>query len=361
MNHRDTTRVLKGHRSAAGDLSLTSDESQVLSAGKGQILEWHLDVPLSEYRERLLDEPVREVLFSADSRSFYTINGKGSVGIWEVKTLNKQPSLSPELGENSSIILSPDGKHLIVGTGSSQLWVLDAGNLQVVADQRVESGLILPVGFSADGKSLVALESGNRISLWNVDTWEFRDRMPIGIEIAYLYIENYCAIPPGSDMLLFPSGADLVWWDLKQSKEHATVRVNPARAGGIAVSPTEPLLASTRGGSIFLWNWQTRQDAGRPLRSTRAFHSVAFSPDGRRLVTGSGSKGALRLWDVSTKQEIAQFGTHVSSILKEVQFSPDGNTICAVDIEGTACFWRAPSFEEINDIKAERNRKEVAR
>jgi WD40 repeat protein len=361
MNSRVTTRVLRGHQSGVRSVSLT-DESRAVSAGTGQILEWNLDpsAPLSPFRERLLPEPARQVVFSVDSRTFYTVNDKGSVGIWDTETLNKRPSLSPEFGENSSIVLSPDGKHLIAGTGSGDLWVLDARDLREVAHEpNAAPGRIFPVGFSADGKSLVALESDNKISLWNVDTWGFSDRVPIRPKVNYSYINNYCAISPGSDMLVYPSGADLVWWDLKQSKKHTTVRVNPGSAGGIAFSPIEPLLASNaREG---LWNWQTRQKAGRLLGVTRAFHSVAFSPDGRRLVKGSNGKGAVKLWDVSTGQEIAGFGRSVARLLFRIQFSPDGNTICAVDIGRTAYFWRAPSFEEINALEAERNRKEVAR
>jgi serine/threonine protein kinase/WD40 repeat protein len=361
INSRFTTRILKGHQSEVFFVSLTSDETRVVSAGKDKrILEWDLNVPLSAYRERLLAEPVREMVFSADSRLFYTVNDKGSVGIWDAETLNKQPSLSPELGKQSSIILSPDGKHLIAGTGSGELVVLDAADLQVVARQSTQSGQLLPVGFSADGKSLVALESGKKISLWNLETWQLRSRIESESYIEYR-IKNYCAVPQGSDILLYPSGADLVWWDLKQSQEQATLRINSRRSGVIAVSPTEPLLSSAaRGDFITLWNWQTRQKVGQ-LRGPRAFHSVAFSPDGRRLVTGSNGKGALILWDVSTRQEIARFGTHVSSILEEVQFSPDGNTICAIDKEANAYFWRAPSFEEINALEAGRNRKEVTR
>jgi WD40 repeat protein len=358
MNRRVTTKVLKGHQSEVYGLSLTSDESRAVSAGKdGRILEWELNAPWPAFRERLLAEPVLQVVFSADSRLFYTINENGSVSIWDAKEFKKQPSLFTELGGNSSIILSPDGDHLIAGTGSGELWVLDAGNLRVVAHQSAPPGPILPVGFSADGTYLVALESGNKISLWNVDTWQLRSRVETRLNIE-AYSKAYCAMPQDSDMLLCPSEADLVWWDLAQSKELARVRVNTRRAGHIAVSPTEPLLASAANGDfICLWDWQTRQSAGR-LRGLRSVHSVAFSPDGRRLVSGSRSKGALMLWDVSARQEIARFGTGVWPILDSVQFSPDGNIICAIDTEKTAHFLRAPSFERINAIEAEQRRTE---
>jgi len=64
------------------------------------------------------------------------------------------------------------------------------------------------------------------------------------------------------------------------------------------------------------------------------------------------------LWDSSTRQEIARFGTGLSPIISDVQFSPDGNMICVVDIEGTAYFWRAPSFERINALEAEQRQTE---
>jgi hypothetical protein len=63
------------------------------------------------------------------------------------------------------------------------------------------------------------------------------------------------------------------------------------------------------------------------------------------------------LWDVSARQEIARFGTGVSPILNSVQFSPDGNMICAVDVEGIAHFLRAPSFDRINALEAEQRKQ----
>jgi WD40 repeat protein len=300
---------------------------------------------------------VREVVFSHDSQLFYTIDNSGSVGIWDTKTFTKQHSSSEELGHTGSIILSADGDHLIVGTDSGQLWVLDARDLQVVAHRSLRSGRILPIGFRADNKSLVVLESGNMISLWNTKDWQLRSRVETGLKNQY-YSKIYCAIPHGSDILLYPSGSDLVWWDLKQSQELATLRINSRRSGVIAVSPTEPLLASAaRGDFVTLWNWQTRQFVGR-LRGPRAFMGVAFSPDGRRLVTGSHDKESLIIWDVSTRQEIARCGTSISSLQHSVQFSPDGNIVCAVDDARTAYFLRAPSFETINAIEAKRNRTE---
>jgi len=167
--------------------------------------------------------------------------------------------------------------------------------------------------------------------------------------------KNYCTIPRDSDLLLYPSGNDTVWWDLKLSKELARKPIYAKHSGVIAVSPTEPLLASAAGGDfIFLWNWQTRRLVDR-LRGSTGFYSVAFSPDGRRLIAGSHGQEALTLWDVPTRQEIAKFGTSVVPALRlhTVQFSPDGNMICAIDFDGNAYFLQAPSLKQINALEVE--------
>jgi len=50
--------------------------------------------------------------------------------------------------------------------------------------------------------------------------------------------------------------------------------------------------------------------------------SVALSPDGARVLTGSNDKTA-RLWAVETAQEIRAFLAHESQVWS-VAFSPDG-------------------------------------
>ncbi|MHC4587547.1 MAG: WD40 repeat domain-containing protein, partial [Planctomycetota bacterium] len=362
MNSRDTIRVLKGHQSEVCSVSLTRDGTRAISAGSDkQILEWDLTAARPAIQGHLLPERVEKVVFSADNPLFYALN-EGSVSIWDAKELSKQPSSFGGLGEKSTIILSPDGKHLIAGTGTGDLWVLDAEDLHVVTKLRTE-GRNLPVGFLADGRSLVVLEPYNTISFWDTETWKMRPGAETGLRIVFFPNNsnfNLYAIPPESDVLLYPSSGKLVWWDLERSKELAHIRVNSRYPGCIAVSPTEPLLASAaRGDFIALWNWQTREFKEH-CRGPKAFRSVTFSPDGRRMLTGGRGKGALMLWDVSIRpvQEIAQFGSS-SMDLAAVQFSPDGNTICGVDWGGNAYFFQAPSLDRIKTLAAEQSRKKT--
>jgi WD40 repeat protein len=64
---------------------------------------------------------------------------------------------------------------------------------------------------------------------------------------------------------------------------------------------------------------------------------VAFSPDGRRLATGS-KEGTLKVWDVATWQPIRGLPGHTSGITS-LSFSPDGRRLASSSQGGVIEVW----------------------
>ena len=76
---------------------------------------------------------------------------------------------------------------------------------------------------------------------------------------------------------------------------------------------------------------------------------VAFSKDGRRLISAGAGREAVKLWDVGTRQELLNL-SGTGSILQQALWSADGDTILVG--AGAWQAWRAPSWEEIAAVEA---------
>lgn len=73
-----------------------------------------------------------------------------------------------------------------------------------------------------------------------------------------------------------------------------------------------------------------------PIGHTNAINSVAFSPDGKLVLTGSDDKMA-KLWDLSGR-ELQTFVGHTSDV-SSVAFSPRGEQILTGSADSTAKLW----------------------
>jgi WD40 repeat protein len=103
----------------------------------------------------------------------------------------------------------------------------------------------------------------------------------------------------------------------------------------------------------FEWRylWQLLHSDRRTLRGhTSLVRAVQFSPDGKRLLTASDD-GTIRLWDADTGQEEAVLARDPRGpVYLCACFSPDARTIAAGDLEGKITLWdstgrRRPSWQ----------------
>ena len=102
----------------------------------------------------------------------------------------------------------------------------------------------------------------------------------------------------------------------------------------VAFSPDGKLIVSgSADATVRLWDAATGKHVGDPLTGhQRGVNSVAFSPDGQRIVSG-GSDGSIRLWETATGKPLGE-PFLVQGNVDSVAFSPDGRQIVSGGEDG---------------------------
>ena len=171
------------------------------------------------------------------------------------------------------------------------------------------------------------------------------------------------AISPDGQTLALGSG-----WGTVKLLELSTNKALPAPARhndwvcSVAFSPDGKLLVSA-GGSEFtparngnktsaeikLWDVAAKAERGHLTGHTNKVFSAVFSPDGKTLATGSADQ-TVRLWDVATMTERAVLKGH-SDAISSVAFSKDGDTVASASWDRTVKLWDATTGAERGSLQ----------
>jgi WD40 repeat protein len=249
---------------------------------------------------------VSSLVFSPDGRILasgsdgtYNLYGAGTIQLWDVAN----PARPAALGQSStdaqgfnSLAFSPRGRILASGdlSGVVQLWdVSDPARPAALGRFRTDTRGLVSVAFSPDGHTLASGDDAGHIRLWNAAD-------PARLTA----LGQPLSIPHSVSSLAFsPDGHTLA----------------ASSNGGKSAAFVSPGLFDSPG-YIRLWNVS---DLSRPARpspyitvgtGSAGFCSVAFSPDGRVLASGSdgsgsaGAAGRVQLWDVADPARPAALG-----------------------------------------------------
>ncbi len=82
-----------------------------------------------------------------------------------------------------------------------------------------------------------------------------------------------------------------------------------------------------------------------------AVYSIAYSPDGKEVVTASFDKTA-RVWDVRSGKQVTMLSGH-RMLVRTAEFSPDGNNILTASDDGSVRVWDATTGRQLRVLVQE--------
>jgi hypothetical protein len=283
---------------------------------------------------------VRSLSFSPDG-SLLAVAGlsEKSVLIWSVTDLQKEKTALFGFPDNcTALAFCPDGG-LCVGGWGGVVKVFDVESERDLATMKSGDFSVVSLAISPDGKRLAVGYFGDTFVLWDMKTCE-----PIA-KLDGAAGASVCFSPDGRIGASSGTrgGAGVRIWDATSAQSLRTVPCGEHSANRVCFSPDGRLLAVAVGPQVKLYdteNWQETavlQDSPDGDLREVAVTSIAFSPDGAVLASGSRKK-TVKLWDVRTHDQLAVLEGHPGPVTV-VTFSPDGELLASGDTEGTIKLW----------------------
>lgn len=130
----------------------------------------------------------------------------------------------------------------------------------------------------------------------------------------------------GSNLPRGGSNGKIFLWDVKTCTRTVTIEQPGHIVFSLALSPNGKWLASATDDGVRIWDVSTGEIVGDPYRGhENDVRSVCFSPDGSRVVSGSGDK-IVRIWSLETREEVIPPLQH-GGLVYSVAYSQDGSRI----------------------------------
>ncbi|MDE0636019.1 MAG: WD40 repeat domain-containing protein [Candidatus Poribacteria bacterium] len=134
-------------------------------------------------------------------------------------------------------------------------------------------------------------------------------------------------------------------WHLRGLPEGAIARLGKGAINKVAYAPDGTRLAV--GSSIGVWIYDVETSTALDLFPMSGVSCLAFSPDGKTLVSGS-NRHNLVLWDMATGEPLRTFNNVYGSDVFSVAFSPDGKTLVSGHDNGFICLWETATGKASN-------------
>jgi WD40 repeat protein len=279
---------------------------------------------------------VMEAVWNPEGDIIASHSGDGTLKLWDACTGEVFVTLEHPMGP---LVFSDDGTRLGPGLDGSGVRLFEVAPLEICRRLRSPpDSSVWSAAFSDDGGLLATVDK--KVRLWN----------KAGYELATLPFVNPRSVLFGKDSMIVTGHDGVVRWPLRTETDGKTARVvlgAPQRLAErghewefAAISSNEKLLAVASTQEVALLSLSEPKPP-KFLRGHTGASRLALSPDGKYVATGSATGGEVWVWNCGTDGVEARLPVRGGAC---VAFTSDGKSLITGSAEEFRC-WEVKSWK----------------
>jgi WD40 repeat protein len=337
----ETSGLIRGpmlHDARVSIVKFSSDGARLVTATVGGVVRlWSAETGEPAAEPMRHDARVLDVALSPNGMRIITGHEDGLARVWSAETGAEIGSPLRHEAAVPAVAFHPDGVRLVTGSGgvvrfwsraAEETW-RPAGSpmSHAAADTR-------SLAFSPQGRCLVTVGYDLAARLWSAETGE-----PVGSAIEHDSPIGAAAFSLSGDRVFVAVTGMVLKWSPGLAERPLQTFVHSRMVWAAVFHPDGGAVATAgaNDGALRIWSTRDGSEVGAPLRLGESWiWDAAYSPDGRRLLSG-GASGTAYLRSLETGAELRRF-EHADAV-RAVAFSDDGKLAATGSFDGTATVW----------------------
>jgi RNA polymerase sigma factor (sigma-70 family) len=305
------------------------------------------------------ESQITALSYSLDGRHVAVAAGDAPIRVWDAESGRQVAQLRDGRSGVTCLAFSPDGRWLVSGDwdGRARLWDWARGGAAVRNFSDHDSPLG-PITFSPDGKRIATGDEAGMVRVWAVDTGKLLHTLkgqallgPRGQVVggSPSRVRALAFAAEGQALISSADRQGVRRWNLATGKEvwlNAPQSLGHSNAvDGLALSPGGRWgYSSSYDGSICVWQAESGRLARVLKEKERGYNGpvqIALSRDATRLAVAyehHWMTPSVHLWDLTSGQKIAALSGHRAPV-DGLAFSPDGRRLASGSYDTTALVW----------------------
>lgn len=261
----------------------------------------------------VLDHAGTLFAFSPDGARIVTALREHDLRVWRTTDGTLVGTLRGHAAPVTTLSFSPDGRQIASGAGNGAVHLWNAESLELEHLRLGHETAVTAIAFHPDGETLATGEHGGAVRMWSRSAARPLATLPHAGELKAVAFS-----PEGSRVAVAVSDRDAVdIWHARAIERLRSLPLDGRSVAQLAFAPRGELLAAACGrngedGDVLVWDARDGRLLATLAGHVRGAESVAFSPDGTRLLTTSREKVAT-VWEPRTGRRLMASAAGVRS------------------------------------------------